>query len=104
MFAENFSVGLIYVPKQEKGSYEILRCNGPHGEHKLFPHHVHYHIHKITADAMENSLKDDCHIELTDQYGTFEEALHFFVKHIHLKRDDIERYFSGKSQLPLFAE
>ncbi|MFQ5633280.1 MAG: hypothetical protein ACE5I1_31330 [bacterium] len=31
MFSENFSVGLVFSPRQEKGSYEILRCNGPHG-------------------------------------------------------------------------
>src|SRR2546430_1685956 len=47
-FEENFSFGLLYIPKHEKGSYEIVRCNGPHGEHLQYPHHVHYHIHKAT--------------------------------------------------------
>ncbi len=28
MFNENFSFGLVYFPKHEKGSFEIIRCNG----------------------------------------------------------------------------
>ena len=103
MFPENFSVGLVYIPKEEKGNYEILRCNGPHGEHKMFPHHVHYHIHKITTDAVENFLKENSFIEITDKYVTYEDALHFFVKHIQLKQEDIQKYFPGNDlQMELF--
>lgn len=32
-FPENFSVGLNVVPKNEPGSFCVLRYNGPHGEH-----------------------------------------------------------------------
>ena len=105
MFPENFSIGLIYIPKDEKRSYEILRCNGPHGEHKMFPHHVHYHIHKITTDAVESALKEDCFIELTDKYATYDDALHFFVKYINLTADDIKQYFPGDDfQFKLFKD
>jgi len=104
-FPENFSVGLIYFPKNEKGSYEILRCNGLHGEHKLFPHHLSFHIHKITIEAIENHLKEDSNIEFTDQYVTFDDALRFFVKYINLNHDDIQKYFPGKDlQLNLFDD
>ncbi len=30
-FQENFSIGLVYQPKDEKGTIVILRVNGPHG-------------------------------------------------------------------------
>lgn len=95
-FPENFSVGLVYNPKREKGSYEILRCNGPHGEHVIIPHHVHFHIHKITIGALVENLKEDISIEITNKYNNFEDALYFFVKYINLKSDDINRFFSGK--------
>ena len=96
MFPENFSVGLVYNLRQEKGSHEILRCNGPHGEHKMFPHHVHFHIHKITIDAIESGLKEDCFIEIANEYTTYEDALRFFVKYINLKPADLKRYFPGR--------
>ena len=64
MFNENFSFGLVYFPKHEKGSYEIIRCNGPHGEHVQFPHHVHYHIHKATKQNIENGLKKTVQLKL----------------------------------------
>jgi hypothetical protein len=102
-FIENFSIGLQYLPKQEKGSFDILRCNGPHGEHKLYPHHVHFHIHKVTADAVERGLKEDCIIEITNAYANFEDALRFFVRHIKLRPEDIKRYFPGQDlQTELF--
>lgn len=31
-FQENFSIGLVYIPKEEKGKICLLRCNGLHGE------------------------------------------------------------------------
>ncbi len=96
MFPENFSIGLVYSPKHEKGSYEILRCDGPHGEHEMFPHHVHFHIHEITSAALENGLKEDRNMEITDKYTNFDDVLRFFVKHINLKSEDINRFFPGK--------
>ena len=97
VFPENFSIGLRYYPRQEKGSFDILRCNGPHGEHKLSPHHTHFHIHKITTSAIESGLKEDCMIEITDKYANFEDALHFFVRYTKLKPDHIKSYFSDKN-------
>jgi len=54
-FRENFSVGLDYCPRSEKGSYCLLRCNGRHGEHQLFPHHQFYHIHLAKAEFIKTS-------------------------------------------------
>jgi len=30
-FSENFSVGLVYLPSEEPGSFQLIRCNGQHG-------------------------------------------------------------------------
>ena len=103
-FPENFSVGLVYNPRHEKGSYDIVRCNGPHGEHRMHPHHVYFHIHKITTTAIESGLKEDCFVEITDKYATFEDALRFFVKYIHLKSADIKRHFPGKNLQTSFLD
>ena len=103
MFQENFSIGLIFIPKDEKGVYELLRCNGQHGEHKMFPHHTYFHIHRASTDAIEQGLREDCGIEITDKYATFEEAVRFFVSLIHLNPEDINKYFPAKDlQLDIF--
>ncbi len=35
IFIENFSIGLSYSPKDEKGKIVLLRCNGPMGALKI---------------------------------------------------------------------
>ena len=30
-FSEDFSIGLVYLPNEEPGSFILLRCNGKHG-------------------------------------------------------------------------
>jgi len=45
-FEENFSIGLIYKPRDIRGEIHLLRCNGPHGPHVMFDHHNRFHIHK----------------------------------------------------------
>ena len=103
MFYENFSVGLVFIPKNEKGTYIILRCNGLHGEHRMFPHHSYYHIHKITPDAIHEGLKEEAVIEITEKYSNFEDALNFFVRYIHIDIADITKHFPSKdSQLKMF--
>lgn len=62
----------------------------------MSPHHVHFHIHKITTGAIESGLKEDCFIEITEEYTTYEDALRFFVKYINLKPADIKLYFPGR--------
>ena len=67
-FSENFSIGLDYNPKEEKGTVVLLRCNGPHGENKVHPHHIGCHIHKATAERINKGLKPEGHIEMTTEY------------------------------------
>jgi len=98
MFNENFSFGLVFIPKDEKRTYELLRCNGPHGEHKQYPHHIHYHIHKATAESIMKGLKEDCAIEITRAYATYEEAYRFFMRYINIRPEDFNNLFPP--QLP----
>ncbi len=95
-FNENFSFGLVYLPKNEKGQYEIIRCNGYHGEHLQYPHHEHYHIHKATQESIDSGLKEDGTIEITDGYTNYNEALKFFLRYIHVAKGDIAVMFPPK--------
>ncbi len=79
-FLENFSIGLSYNLKEEKGKMVLLRCNGPHGGTKNIPHHAVCHIHKSTAERINSGLKPEGQIELTNDYATIEEAVQFFVR------------------------
>jgi hypothetical protein len=49
-FNENFSIGLNYSPRDERGTVCLLRCNGPHGDFLGGPlpseSHSRYHIDK----------------------------------------------------------
>lgn len=56
-FTENFSIGLSFNPKDEKGKIVLLRCNGPHGGTKAIPHHAVCHIHTATAERVNEGLK-----------------------------------------------
>ena len=51
-FPENFSIGLLYVPGEEPGSFQLIRCNGQHGGERVHPHHAVYHIHRSKADDL----------------------------------------------------
>ena len=95
-FNENFSFGLVYFPKHEKSSFEIIRCNGPHGEHKQFPHHIYYHIHKATEQNIESGLKENSTVEITESYTTFDESFRFFVKYINVIKSDVDSAFPHK--------
>lgn len=78
-FKENFTIGMDYNPKEEKGSRCLLRCNGAHGENIAFPHHTTFHIHKASAETINRGLKPESNIEETSEYASLDEAIHFFV-------------------------
>lgn len=103
-FPENFSIGLNAHPKDEPGSFCLLRCNGPHGEHvdnPLDPHpHFGFHIHKARQETIEAGLLPELSAEITKNYGSYEEALRHFVKLTNI--ENAEQYLDVKKQLPLF--
>lgn len=103
-FPENFSVGLIYNPRDEPGDLTLLRCNGPHGEHDNSPiedpqPHFGYHIHRARADVINAGLLPQKFAELTDAYASFPEALHHFLRLANIV--GAEAYFPTSHQLPL---
>jgi hypothetical protein len=104
-FPENFSIGLVYSPRDEPGDLTLLRCNGPHGEHENSPMesqppHFGYHIHRARADVINAGLLPHKFAELTDAYASFQEALQYFLKLVNII--GAEAYFPTADQLPLF--
>jgi hypothetical protein len=74
-FPENFSVGLVYLPREEKGTITLLRCNGPHGLQQILSHHVVFHIHKATEENISKGLKAEKFAEETKEYATLDDAI-----------------------------
>ena len=102
VFQENFSIGLFYNLKAEKGGIRLLRCNGAHGGNKSVTHHFVNHIHTVKAEDLNNGVFAERHVIITEKYATYEDALQFFVKRINLKADDRIKHFpppSGQIQL-----
>ncbi len=103
-FLENFSIGLIYNPKEERGTLDLLRCNGPHGENNVHLHHIGCHIHRATAERIAKGLKPEGYIELTEDYATLDDAIQYFVKLINLKPNDRQKHFPRPNgQINLFG-
>lgn len=92
-FQENFSIGLVYVPKEEKGKICLLRCNGLHGEVFGTPHHSFFHIHTVIAEDINNGIKVERNIQKTEEYSTLEDAIQFYVKHINIIPEDRKNHF-----------
>ena len=99
-FPENFSVGLMYFPGEDPGSFQLVRCNGQHGGEKVHPHHALFHIHRSKADDINAGILEPRNIEQTNAYASFREALSYFCGMIQLERPD--DYFPGLSQARLF--
>ena len=103
-FAENFSIGLTYSSKDDKGRTTLLRCNGPHGMTKEL-HHAACHIHIVTAEDVNNGIKAERNIKQTNGYSTLEDAVQFFVKYINIVPTDRGKCFSPPmGQTDLFNE
>lgn len=84
-FIENFSVGLIYNPRERRGKIHLLRCNGPHGGTREFDHHDKPHIHKAKPEIINQELNSETYIEVTDRYASWQEALQFFIRRVNIK-------------------
>jgi hypothetical protein len=92
-FLENYSLGLVHLSKNEYGKVVLIRCNGLHGENEQFPHHIGCHIHTATAKRIEDGLKPEGNIIMTNEYLTIEEAIQFYLKKIGILASDRLRYF-----------
>lgn len=104
VFPENFSIGLAFNPKEEKGIIVLLRCNGQHGGTKQYPHHAYCHIHKATAERINNNLKAEGHIEEAQEYSTIETAIQYYIRRIGLVVADRQKHFPPPAnQLNIFS-
>lgn len=90
-FQENFSIGLNYIPKDEPGNIHLLRCNGPHGPHKVHDHHNFCHIHRATVETISKGLRPESNIEVTEGYSSYHDAVQYFLKLAHIRDDG--KYF-----------
>jgi len=92
-FRENFTVGLDFNPREEKGTICLLRCNGAHGENRLLPYHSSCHIHRASAESINSGVKPESNIFQTEEYSSLEEAIQFFVREINMSNADRREYF-----------
>lgn len=92
-FQENFSIGLVYYPKDEKGSIVLLRVNGPHGPNENMPHHEGPHVHVSTAVRINAGLKPEGKIEAIVPYATVDDAIQYFLKRINVMVADRQKHF-----------
>ncbi len=92
-FQENYSIGLVYNPKEEKGKIVLLRINGPHGPNENAQHHYGPHIHLSTAERINAGLKPEGFIETDVPYSTIEDAIQLYVKKINIIPADRKKHF-----------
>lgn len=81
---EDFSIGLVFLPKDGTGEVVLLRCNGPHGGYNdsFDPEHPHWdcHVHRATAQMMEAGLRPEKKAAISEDFASFEEAVQYFLK------------------------
>ncbi len=100
-FEENFSIGLIYNPRDVRGDIPLLRCNGPHGPHVLFDRHDRFHIHKAEQENLASGMRAERTAYITKEYASYQDALGFFLKKCNII--NAEQYFVGILQRELFT-
>ena len=103
-FPENFSIGLDYVPKEEPGSFCLIRCNGVHGGHKVHPHHLHCHVHRTNAEDVNAGLRVERHIEPTQSYAAYIDGFRHFVLATNIQSSDLSQHFPNLGQGQLFID
>lgn len=99
-FAENFSIGLVYIPKDGSGEIVLLRCNGPHGEfNRTFdPSHPHYtfHIHLAKEAAIAFGERAESYAAPCSEFASYEEALQYFIRTVNI--ENAGEYFPDLAQ------
>lgn len=99
-FAENFSVGLTYISREDGRELALLRCNGSHGDiNRSFAGGAHftYHVHRTEAarvNAGENSLAEATE---TTAFATLDEAIACCCRGAHIQ--GWEQHFPRASQV-----
>ena len=104
-FPEDFSIGLVYL-LDDGSEIVLLRCNGPHGPVADDPlsdvvnPHFDFHIHRATEDNIANNRKPEAGATATGEFGTFDDALVYFVQRCGI--EDASSHFPALSNPTLF--
>lgn len=104
-FPENFSIGLVQLC-DDGSELVLLRCNGPHGPVADNPlsgeqkPHVDFHIHQARESNIAHDLSPEAGATATTEYGTFDDALAYFVR--RCKIEEAEKYFPALRNPTLF--
>lgn len=97
-FPENFSIGLVFYPKDERGRVCLLRCNGPHGDNKEAPEwHLKCHIHTVLAKDIDDGIKKERHIVDAPYAPSIQDAIEYYIKRVNLDAADRRKYFPPPS-------
>lgn len=99
---DNFSLGLIWKSHELNKDIIIFRCNGPHGGNLKIKEHFKQHIHKISAEDINNQHYKPSSIEVTSEYVSFDQAIAFFMLYCNIK--DAHIYFPSITSQSLFSE
>lgn len=102
-FSEDFSIGLLFNPLDEREEILLLRCNSPHeriNSKSHHYHHHHHHIHIANADDINDGKRKLKNIEITEEYTIYEEALRYFISRVNIENP--ETHFENILQLTLF--
>jgi len=59
----------------------------------MLPYHSYYHIHKASAESINNGLKPESNIFRTNEYASLEEAIQFFLREVNISITDRREYF-----------
>jgi hypothetical protein len=86
--SENFSVGLVFMPKDGTGEVHLLRCNAPHGGYndQFDATHPHwdFHVHRATPEMIDAGLRPEKAAEVNRDFASYEEALQYFLKTVKI--------------------
>jgi hypothetical protein len=91
-FPENFSIGLVYQPVNDR-EIMLFRCNGPH-HHKEKPnseHHISYHYHIEKEENILEGINPMNHSVVVEEYSTYVEAFQFFISKCNIV--NAEKFF-----------
>ena len=100
---ENFSVGLVFLPKDGSGELVLLRCNGPHGGYNdsFDAEHPHwdFHVHRATAAMIEAGERPEKLATANQEFASYEEALRYFLLTANIT--DAAKHFGDFAQASL---
>jgi hypothetical protein len=97
---ENFSIGLVFLPKDGTGEVPLLRCNGPHGAYNdsFDPAHSHwdFHVHRASEEMIEMGSRPEKAAAVNKDFASYEEALQYFLRTVNIT--DAGLYFADIAQ------